>query len=147
MSSVQSPIITPVLVAGSTASPYTYLVNITQRLCSTACSENPPVFAPQFTLESVSRLGNNVYVANIRVQGLISYVPCGGNVCCAKTQPLSGVFSLPFTSETYPSSVTIESVGQTVNALNTAACQTCSRTFISETPISIAVVGAAVTGN
>lgn len=147
MSSVQSPIITPVLVAGSTASPYTYLINITQRLCSTCCSENAPVFAPQFVLESISSLGNNVYVANMRVQGLISYIPCGGNACCAKTQPLSSTFTLPFTSETYPSSVTIDSVGQIVNSLSVSGCQTCSRSFVSETPLSISVTAAAATGN
>lgn len=139
MSSVQSPIITPVLVAGSTESPYSYLINITQRLCSTACSENIPIFTPTFTLESISNLGSNMYVANIRVQGVASYIPCGGNACCSKTQPISGSCALPFTSTTAPTSVTISSVGQTVNALSTSPCQTCSRTFISETPVSITV--------
>lgn len=139
MNNVQSAIITPVLAAGSTASPYLYSINITQKLCSPACVENPPVFAPQFTKESVSSLGGNLYAVTVRVQGLISYVPCGKCSCCAKTQPLSQVFTIPFTSETEPTSVTIALAGGVVNTIVTTACQTCSRTFVCECPLSITV--------
>jgi hypothetical protein len=139
MNNVQSAIITPVLAAGSTASPYLYSVNLTQRLCSAACSENPPVFTPQFSKESISSLGGTLYAVTIRVQGLISYVPCGKTSCCAKTQPLSQSFTIPFTSATAPTSVTIELAGDVVNSIVTSACQTCSRTFVSECPLSVTV--------
>lgn len=139
MNSIQSAIITPVLAAGSTASPYSYSINITQRLCSPACAENPPVFAPQFSVENISSLGGTLYAATVRAQGLISYVPCGRTSCCAKTQPLSQSFIIPFTSETAPASVTVSLAGGVVNSIVTSACQTCSRTFVSECPLSITV--------
>lgn len=142
MSNVQSAIITPVLAAGSTASPYLYSINITQRLCSPACAENPPVFYPQFSLVGISALGGTAYAATIRCQGLISYVPCGKTSCCAKTQPLSQTFTIPFESATAPTSVVVSPVGSTVNEISTSACQTCSRTLVSETPLSVDVVTA-----
>lgn len=139
MSNVQSAIITPVLAAGSTESPYLYSINITQKLCSAACSENPPVFAPQFSVEAISSLGGTLYAATVRVQGLISYVPCGKCSCCAKTQPLSQVFTIPFTSTAAPTSVTVALAGGVVNSIVTSACQTCSRTFVSESPLSVTI--------
>lgn len=139
MSSVQSAIITPVLAAGSTASPYSYSINITQKLCSATCAENSPVFAPAFSVESISNLGDDLYAATVRVQGLISYVPCGKCSCCAKTQPLSQTFTIPFTSATAPTSVTVALAGGVVNTIVTSACQTCSRTFVSESPISVTI--------
>lgn len=142
MSNVQSAIITPVLAAGSTENPYLYSINITQRLCSPACADNPPVFTPQFQVTNIASLGGNMYMATIRVQGLISYVPCGKTSCCAKTQPLSQSFTIPFESTTAPTNVTITPVGATVNEVATSACQTCSRTFVSETPVSVNVVTA-----
>ena len=142
MSNVQSAIITPVLAAGSTTNPYVYSINITQRLCSPACAENPPIFTPQFSVTGISALGGTAYAATIRVQGMISYVPCGKSSCCSKTQPLSQSFTIPFDSATVPTSVTVTPIGGTVNEVTTSACQTCSRTFVSETPLSINVVTA-----
>lgn len=139
MNTVQSATITPVLAAGSTTSPYLFLINISQRLCTKACVDNPPVFTPQYTLVGYTSLGGTAYAAIIQVQGLISYVPCGSNNCCAKTQPLSQKFTVPFQSPTAPTSVSVEAVGATVNTIATTACQTCSRTFVSETPISLTV--------
>lgn len=40
---IQPAVITPVLAAGSVASPYFVEVNITQRLCFPTCAENAPV--------------------------------------------------------------------------------------------------------
>lgn len=145
MNNVQSAIITPVLAAGSTTNPYLYSINITQRLCSPACADNPPVFVPQFAVTSISSLGSNMYMANVRVQGLISYVPCGKTSCCAKTQPLSQTFSIPFVSETTPSSVEVTIAGPVVNEISVSSCQSCSRTFVSETPLSVNVVTAEAT--
>lgn len=140
MNKLQAPVITPVLAAGSTASPYYYQLNITQRLCFPTCSENTPVFAPQFSLVGVAQVGTGQYAATIRVQGIVSYVPCNGG-CCTKQQPISGTFTIPIASATAPTAVTV-TAGATVNTIATAACQKCSRTFVSETPLSITVTAA-----
>ena len=82
--------------------------------------------------------GLNQYVAIIRVQGIISYVPCNGGCSCTKTQPISQEFSVPIQSATAPTSVTV-TAGATINSIAANGCDKCSRTFVSETPISIAV--------
>lgn len=133
---IQAASITPILAAGSTASPYFYEVNITQRLCFATCADNTPVFAPQFALMGVAQVGTGQYVATIRVQGIISYVPCSGG-CCTKQQPLSQEFTIPIASATAPT-VTIAQ-GVSVNAVAASACKPCSRTFVSETPLTITV--------
>lgn len=130
--------ITATLAAGSSASPYFIQVNISQRLCSPACEEQIPVFAPQFSVVGYSEVGTNQYVVTIHVEGIISYVPCGGNTCCTRTQVLSQNFTIPFASTAAPTSVTIEA-GTTVNVIQTAACQSCSRDFVSETPLTLTV--------
>ena len=133
-----SAIITATLAAGSTESPYFYEVNITQRLCSPACDNESPIFSPQFSVVSYSAVGTGQYVATIHVEGIISYVPCGGNSCCTRTQLLSQNFTIPFASATAPTSVTI-AVGTTVNKIQSVACQSCSRDFESETPITLTI--------
>lgn len=135
---IQAAVITPVLAAGSTTSPYYYLVNITQRLCFPTCADNMPVFAPQFTLVGTTMVGTGQYIATIRVQGIISYVPCNGGCCCTKTQPLSQEFTIPIASATAPTSVTVVA-GNTINAIAATACNPCSRTFVSETPLTVTV--------
>ena len=130
--------ITPTLGLGSVDSPYFVQVNISQRLCSPACDSQTPVFAPTFSLVGYSEVGAGQYVATIKVEGIISYMPCGGNVCATRTQVLSQTFTVPFASATAPTSVTIAS-GVSVNAVVTSACQSCSRDFESATPITITV--------
>lgn len=137
MAKIQSAVITPILAAGSTASPYFYQVNITQRLCYPACVDDTPVFAPQFQLVGTTQVGTGQYVVTIRVQGIISYVQCGGGCGCTKQQPLSQDFTIPIASTTAPT-VTIAS-GTTVNNIAATACQPCSRTFVSETPLTLTV--------
>ena len=132
---IQAATITPILAAGSVTSPYFYEVNITQRLCYATCADTTPVFAPQFSLVGVAQVGTGQYVATIRVQGIISYVPCKGG-CCTKQQPLSQEFT-PIASATAPT-VTIAQ-GTSVNAVAATACKPCSRTFVSETPLTITV--------
>lgn len=133
-----SAIITTTLGLGSVASPYFVQVNIAQRLCSPACESQTPVFAPTFSLVGYSEVGAGQYVATIKVEGIISYVPCGGNTCCTRTQVLSQTFTVPFASANAPTSVTIES-GVTVNAIIASGCQSCSRDFVSETPLNLTV--------
>jgi hypothetical protein len=97
-----------------------------------------PLFNPQFSLVGYSAVGTGQYVATIHVEGLISYVPCGGNSCCTRTQLISQNFTIPFASATAPTSVTIEA-GTTVNAIQVVACQSCSRDFVSAIPITLTV--------
>lgn len=133
-----SAIITPVLGAGSTDSPYYWEINITQRLCRKTCADRTPIFQPSFSLVGWGAVGTGQYMATISVQGVISYVPCDGNECCMQTQMVAQTFSLPFASGTAPTSVSISS-GSTVNAVVVAPCRNCGRTFVSETPLQLSV--------
>lgn len=138
MNKTNSAIITPVLAAGSVASPYYVQVNISQRLCYKSCVESQPSFSPLFSVKSVSQVGTGQYVATIHVEGLISYIPCNGNECCTKTQLISQDFTLPIASGTAPTSVTVTR-GTPVNIIAGGACQSCSRNFVNETPITVTV--------
>ena len=133
-----SAIITLVLAAGSTSSPYLVQVNISQRLCFATCAESNPVFSPEFTLVGFSQVGAGAYVAMINVRGVISYTPCGADCCATKSQLIDQTFTVPFASTTAPTSVTI-SQGASVNMIAAHPCQTCSRAFVSETPITMTV--------
>ena len=138
MNKIKSAIITPTLAAGSTASPYSYLINITQRLCYPTCVDTVPVFLPQYSLVSTAPVGTNLYSVTINVQGTINYVPCNGGCGCMKAQPLNQNFTILIQSTTAPTSIT-PSQGATQNAVVATACQPCSRTFVSETPLTITV--------
>lgn len=130
--------ITTTLAAGSTTSPFLLLVNISQKLCKPACVESVPVFNPQFSLVGFSAVGTGSYVATIRVEGTINYVPCDGSACCSKTQVISQEFTFPFVSATAPTTVTIAQ-GVSVNSMAASGCQTCSRSFVSETALTLTV--------
>lgn len=136
---IQPAVITPTLAAGSVASPYYVLVNISQRLCFPTCVEqNAPVFNPIYSLKSVTMVATGQYVATIHVEGIISYVRCNGGCNCSKQQPLSQDFTVPIASATAPTSVTITQ-GAVVNTVATNGCNECSRSFVSETPLTITV--------
>ena len=124
------------LAAGSVASPYYGQVNISQRLCKKTCVEEVPVFAPVFSFKSISNVGAGQYVVTVHVEGAITYNPCGSCGCCAEVQAVSQDFTIPVSSATEPTSVTIVQ-GVAVNAMNGAPCQKCSRNFVSETPLTI----------
>lgn len=134
---IQAASITPILAAGSVASPYRYTINISQRLCYPTCFDNTPVFAPKFSLVSATQVDADLYMVTIAVQGIISYVPCNGGCGCTKTQPLSQQFTIPVYSTATPT-IAI-SAGATINAIAVTGCQNCSRNFVSETPLEITV--------
>lgn len=136
MNKVQPALITFTPMLGSTASPYAGQVNITQRLCFKSCASATPVFNPRFSVRGIAEVGTNQYAATIHVEGIISYVPCNGG-CCTKQQPLSQDFTVYIQSTTSPT-VTI-SQGDSVNLMASVPCQQCSRTFVSETPITLTV--------
>lgn len=122
-----SAIITPILAAGSVASPYVYLINIKQKLRHPV-GNAIPVFAPTYSLVGFSRISANTYVAVVNVQGLISYSKEGNT----KMQMVNQNFSIPFVRKTLPLSVTIDQ-GDTVNEVRNA------RSFVSETPIYLSI--------
>lgn len=135
---VNSATITPVIAAGSTDSPYFVLVNISQRLCYKTCVSRSPVFNPRFSIVGFSQVGTGQYVATVHVEGIICYSPCESNGCCDKMQNVSQDFTIPFASTAAPSSVTLEQ-GASVNAMAAVDCQKCSRSFVSETPLSLVI--------
>ena len=122
---IQPAVITATLAAGSTTSPYYAQVNISQRLCYKTCADVTPVFNPQFSVVSLDSVGTNQYVATIHVEGIISYVPCGGGCC-----------TIPIYSTTALTGATV-AAGSVVNSVAASACQNCSRAFVSETPLTI----------
>ena len=133
--------ITATLAAGSTTSPYFYEVNISQTLCSPTCADSTPVFNPAFSYLSLSNVGTSQYVINVHVEGVISYVPCGCGNCGTKSQLISQDLEIPLFSATAPTSVTIEA-GSAVNSVEAAGCADCSRSFVSEVPLTITVATA-----
>jgi hypothetical protein len=78
------------------------------------------------------------YVATIHVEGIISYVRCGGGCECTMQQPLSTNFTVPIAKSTTPTAIAL-SAGAAVNTIAVAGCQQCSKTFVSETPLTITV--------
>lgn len=129
--------ITATLAAGSVASPYQYLINITQKMCKPSCVEQTPVFAPAFSLVGITQVGVGQFLATIHVEGVISYVPCDGNVCCTKSQLISQDFTIPIAATTV-TTVTLAK-GTTINTIAGAPCKKCSRNFVSESPLVVTV--------
>ena len=129
--------ITATLAAGSVASPYQYLINITQKLCKPSCVEQTPVFAPVFSLVGITQVGVGQFLATIQVEGVISYVPCDGNVCCMKSQLISQDFTIPIAAAAV-TTVTLAK-GTTINTIAGAPCKKCSRNFVSESPLVVTV--------
>lgn len=138
LNKIQPAVITPVLALGSVASPYFVQVQIAQRLCFATCVESVPVFAPRFSVKSVVQVAPTQYVATVHVEGIISYVPCRGGCCCTKQQPLSQDFTIPI-SKTGTAPVVTITQGASVNVVSASGCASCSRSFLSETPLTITV--------
>lgn len=137
LNKIQPATITPVLAVGSVASPFFVQVNISQRLCFPTCTETTPVFNPRFSVKSIAQVATGQYVATIHVEGIISYVPCKGGCACTKQQPLSQDFTIPIRSTTAPT-ITLTQ-GASVNAVAASGCQSCSRAFVSETPLTLTI--------
>lgn len=130
--------ITTTLALGSIDSPYYVQVHIAQRLCSPVCVEQVPIFSPTFSVVSYEAVGSGQYVANIKVEGIVYYNPCGGNTCVTRSILVSSTFPIAFTSTTAPTSVTI-SAGTPINSLSASGCSTTSRDFVSDVPINLTV--------
>ena len=133
-----SAVITPILAAGSVASPYQFEINVSQRLCFGACVDQAPIFNPTFQVVGISRLTTGLYAVSVLMQGAIQYVPCGQSVCCTKTQMISQEFTIPVAAATAPTTVTL-TAGVPINAVTGEPCQKCSRQFVSDIPLTMTV--------
>lgn len=124
----------------STSAPY-YDINITQQLCQCSCADDKPVFDPKFSTLSVEVVGTNQYLVNILVEGVVNYIPCGCGSCCTKQQIISQEFSIPVYSTAVITGVTITK-GASQNYIARSSCANCSKTFVSDTPVTITFITA-----
>lgn len=131
-------VITPVLAAGSVASPYFVQVNLSKKLCRKVCVNEIPVFAPVYSYKSLANVGEGQYVVTVHVEGSVTYNPYHGCGCSAEIEIVSQDFTIPIASATAPTSVTI-AAGTNVNAIIPDGCDDCSKNFVSETPLTITV--------
>lgn len=134
-------IITATLALGAQAATPYYDINITQRLCTDACVDDAPVFNPTFTVKSIASAGTAQYLVVIHVEGVVSYNPCGGGSCCVRSQVISQDFTIPVYSTTALTSVTA-TAGTPHNGIARLSCRGCSRTFVSDVPLTLQVTAA-----
>ena len=130
--------ITATLAFGSTATAPYYDVNITQQLCTPACVDETPVFAPTFSVKSIANVGTSQYLVVIHVEGVINYIPCNCGTCCTRSQVVSQDFTIPVYSATDINSVT-PAIGAIQNGIANIACCSCSKTFVSDVPLSLTI--------
>lgn len=130
--------ITATLAVGATATAPYYDVNITQQLCTPACVDETPVFAPTFTVKSIANVGTSQYLVVLHVEGVINYVPCNCGTCCTRSQVVSQDFTIPVFSATPIGSVT-PSIGAVQNGIARIACCSCSKTFVSDAPLTLTI--------
>lgn len=130
------PTITATLAAGSVASPFLLDVNITQPLCEAVCAEAPVIFTPTISVVEWAAVADGLYMVTLRAEGLISYTPCTGGVCCTRSQLCEGAFTLPVYAAKAPTAITITQ-GTTINAATADPCRRCTRLLVSETPITL----------
>lgn len=133
--------ITATLAVGATATAPYYDINITQQLCTPACVDETPVFTPKFTLKSITNVGTSQYLAVVHVDGVVSYVPCNCGSCCTRSQVISQDFTIPVFSATAISGIAI-AAGNAQNGIARLACCSCSRTFVSDTPVTLTITTA-----
>ena len=130
--------ITATLAVGATATAPYYDVNITQQLCTPACVDETPVFAPTFTVKSIANVGTSQYLVVLHVEGVINYVPCNCGSCCTRSQVVSQDFTIPVFSATPIGSVT-PAIGTVQDGIARIACGSCSKTFVSDVPLTLTI--------
>ena len=133
--------ITATLAVGATATAPYYDVNITQQLCTPACVDETPVFSPTFTVKSIANVGQSQYLVVMHVEGVVNYIPCNCGTCCTRTQVISQDFTIPIFSATPVSAVT-PSIGLVQNGIARISCCACSKTFVSDVPLTLNIANA-----
>lgn len=128
-------VINVTLAAGSSASPYYFLVGLRKHLNRNACMRQMPAFSPQVRLVSYRSIGVGQYEALVNVQGVIGYRrPCG----CSSVEVINQNFVVPFYVAAAPESVTVEG-GDVTNVLLPNGCGNVSRVFASEFPVTLTI--------
>lgn len=130
--------ITATLAVGSTATAPYYDVNITQQLCTPACGDETPVFTPTFSVKSIAKVGVSQYLVVLHVEGVINYISCNCGTCCTRSQVVSQDFTIPVFSATDINSVT-PTIGVIQNGIAKIACCSCSKTFVSDVPLTLTI--------
>ena len=130
--------ITATLALGSTATAPYYDVNITQQLCTPACVDETPVFAPTFSVKSIANVGTSQYLVVLHVEGVINYIPCNCGTCCTSSQVVSQDFTIPVYSATAINIVT-PAIGAIQNGIAKIACCSCRKTFVSDVPRTLTI--------
>lgn len=129
-------IIHATLALNATATAPYYDINITQILCQCTCADEKPVFDPKFSVLSVEAVGTNQYLINFHVEGVVHYIPCGCGSCATKQQIISQEFAVPVYSTVAITGVTI-TAGASQNYIARNSCANCSKTFVSDTPVTL----------
>nr|DAL54156.1 MAG TPA_asm: hypothetical protein [Caudoviricetes sp.] len=130
--------ITATLAVGATATAPYYDVNITQQLCTPACVDETPVFAPKISVKSIANVGTSQYLVVLHVEGVINYIPCNCGTCCTRSQVISQDFTIPVFSATAINSVT-PAIGAIQNGIAKISCCLCSKTFVSDVPLTLII--------
>lgn len=125
-------------IGSSVSAPY-YDINITQQLCGCACTDERPVFDPKFSVSSIDNVGTSQYIINIHVEGVINYIPCGCGSCSTRNQIISQDFTIPVFSATAITGATL-AAGSSLNYIAKTACANCSKTFVSDTPLTVTII-------
>ncbi len=133
--------ITATLAVGATATAPYYDVNITQQLCTPACVDETPVFSPTFMVKSIANVGTSQYLVVIHVEGVVNYIPCNCGPCCTRSQVISQDFTIPVFSAT-PVTAVNPSVGTVQNGIARISCCACSKTFVSDVPLTLTITNA-----
>lgn len=131
-------IITATLASGATTTAPYYDINITQQLCSPACVDETPVFNPKFTVKSIANVGTSQYIVVVHVEGVVNYIPCNCGSCCTRSQVISQDFTIPVFSTSAVSAVT-PAVGAAQNGIARISCCDCSKTFVSDVPLTLTI--------
>lgn len=134
-------IITATLAAGASAAAPYYDVNVTQQLCAPACVDETPVFVPQFSVKSIANVGASQYIIVMHVEGVVNFVPCNCGTCCTRSQVISQDFTIPVFSATAVNSVNV-TVGTVQNGIARISCCNCSKTFVSDCPVTLTIATA-----
>lgn len=119
--------ITAVLAAGSTDSPYTYLVTITQPVCGNV---DGVIFTPQITYVQNVAAGEGAYLVTLRAEGVATF---GG--CATRSAVIAQNFNILVVSATAPTAVTLAQ-GATTNTITSSAC---GNTMTSNTAIAVTI--------
>lgn len=109
--------IIPVL-AQSTATAQSYMIDVLQRLCKQICTSStyPIVVSLNYKYMGYTQISSTEYKANIQLYGTVSYKPYQGCCCQDPVESINAMISIPVYSSggTAPTNVTVVGTGSPV---------------------------------